>query len=321
MSNYQTLKTLNESINKKTFIKRVVFTVLFFLKRYFSDFYWWVPFALAIVLLIGIAVIIPMQFAFAIIFQSILFVSTMIVYGIIYYSLKKSSLMKNFSLTATSKTTIYLSLFITIGIIQFFNIILTLSVYLILGMNGWIFQPEWFFNFVGENQTTTLPLYLSDVWWTVVFYYFVLIIIISFAISYFFQNLTFNSKTYYIICLSLLFYFLFFGGLISYRANIIVNSDNQIALNTKIGSNSIWFLVLKLLNPFYELNCFAFSSFIVATQSYQTFVIFNVHDLHPWAISNDLYWNLLKIIPYLWIAFLSLSGFIASYLKTKKDLN
>lgn len=276
------------------------------------------------------SILFPITFSFIwMLFISMAFTSFSS-YGTLFFTIKKSTMMKNINLTMNESASLYIATLLIILTTTFITLGVILGSLAILDSLGMV-SHSWFY----ETPTTETAQHINwkNIWWEMLFYYWFLQALIAFSISFVIENLLSTQKNYFIVIFIYMLAGFFFGGIMSGTldtdgtGSITVITDEQIDSWFETGSpksqgiiipyqwgHPMWFV--SQLWPHYGLNQMAFNIMKAGTYSID-------EPLSQWSnarffteINNSkvIYY---MITPYAYIAFfLWLGGNLNRY---KKD--
>ncbi len=218
-------------------------------------------------------------------------------YGNLTYSIRNSTLYKNYYLNVQRKDVIYLASLITIltfsFLISFFQLIL-----LFIFEN--ILLYDW--SFVESSQI----LELKNIDFFTFFYCIFWISLITFAISFSVRNWIKTEKNYYVMILIILLLCLVFGGTFNdyFIGNKIDENGNTIPnfYPVLFPKDIYW---VSVFFPYYAPGQIISSSFEFSLNTYSKYDTVIIH----W-FSGQFRWNILLLMPPIWFTLLGFGGLI-----------
>ncbi len=223
-----------------------------------------------------------------------------IIYANITYSIRNSTIYKNYFLSIQRKDVIYFASLITV---LFFALLTSIIQIILLFIFQNLILSEWSFNNSDGSLTIKNIRFLG--WFWGIFW----ITLITFSISFSVRNWIKTEKNYYTLILIVLILSIIFGGTLndyfsgSSGFNQIINDNNYPNFKVNLFPEDIYWI--SVLFPYYAPGQIISTS---SEFSYDGFVFydFDVLYLYPGLIR----WNILIFMPIIWVSFLAFLGFV-----------
>ncbi|NQX83174.1 MAG: hypothetical protein HRS50_00465 [Mycoplasmataceae bacterium] len=316
-----------ENSNLFTFFLATSNTYILMIKNHFkSSSFYLGNLLIPIMIVFSCGILFPIYYSFIwMLFISMSF-SAFAAYGTLFFTIRKSTMMKNVDMTANESSTLYLAtllIMLSVTFITFVVIILTLISF----DNFGFLSHQWFFN-NSNNLEGIKSINWFNIWWDMIGYYWITQSILVFSMSFFIEQLVSTQKNFFIIVFIYMLGGLFFGGIFS--PTMYIDSNGEVIILTQENlkdlsglelqgiiptyqqGGAMWFI--SQLWPHYGLNQLAFNSLESATVD-GVGNLSSWHDIRIWEIINlngILYY---VFMPWLYIVFGILMGGILDRFK------
>ncbi len=216
-----------------------------------------------------------------------------IVYGMVYFPIKRSTLDDNISITLMSKFQVYITILLTMLFVTFCSEIIFWTSLIIFNKIG-IAGTTSILNIITLDKD--LDVRWVDVEWMTIFYYWIISTTIVFLVSFLFRGVTKTINWYYSVVFIYILFLISFGGLL--EGPLIKVEDNNIILDNKVG----FIYVVSSILPQSHLDIFvtkAMNSGIYNIISGDTYN--NLGEISSFSISTDWQWNLSLFYPWVFL--------------------
>ncbi len=216
-----------------------------------------------------------------------------IVYGMVYFPIKRSTLDDNISITLMSKFQVYITILLTMLFVTFCSEIIFWTSLIIFNKIG-IAGTTSILNIITLDKD--LDVRWVDVEWMTIFYYWIISTTIVFLVSFLFRGVTKTINWYYSVVFLYILFLISFGGLL--EGPLIKVEDNNIILDNKVG----FIYVVSSILPQSHLDIFvtkAMNSGIYNIISGDTYN--NLGEISSFSISTDWQWNLSLFYPWVFL--------------------
>ncbi len=239
------------------------------------------------------------------------------IWGMTFFSIKKSTIYNNISTTRIKDFELYLSIFLSILLVTFFS-----------QVTYWL--SSIFFNYIISEPIAAhliggiyniKGMDWSKIDWVTILYSWILSILLIYMMSFFMRNIFNSDKIYFISLFIYLLLLIPFGGLL--RPNIY-NGDTANVVGVQYGKLNI-IQYISLIFPQYHINSLNFaavsSGAIVdygAPTGYGTFGNFEFLSSFRW--SSDWRWNFTLLYPIFFLLTLILISSISVKIQIKSKV-
>ncbi len=236
-----------------------------------------------------------------------IFVTTLssgIIWGMVYFSLRRSTLYNNFFMTKMRKEKIYFSIIFSMIFVTFISqLIFWFSA---VFFNSLLAHP--FFNsiFVSDSDFGYININWLNINWTIILYTWIFSVLFIFLFSFSTRWFFSTERFYFLFLLIYLLILLSFSCLFSPNLEYVENKGIQIQNN----SNPFLYYLYMLI-PQYHINMLVFSSVYSGVEVYSSLGDFlhNLNNFEPNSIfnwSSDWEWNFTLIYPFVFLFLLFL---------------
>lgn len=337
----ETVKENKDKNSLLTFVGIASNSYFLMMKNHFKSSSFWISCLLIpIIAVFTLSLYFPISYSFIWMLYLGLGYASLTTFGSLFFTIKKSTMIKNVDLTINETSSLYFSSLLA----MFTSAIIALAVIMItlftLDSVG-IASHQFSFNTAVEG---ILFIDYLNIWWGMIIYYLFAQTLLCFAIAFLFEQVMENQKTYYIAVYIYMLGGMFFGGIISSTLNVLYDeNDNFIGITiwtqdsieqsfTENGYVSVqgimptqqkggvmWFI--SQFWPHYGLNQVAYNS-LAAGAYHGTAANPNAEIYTQWANINM--WDAMSsewllyytILPWIWFVFLLTT---ASFLARWKD--
>ncbi len=182
---------------------------------------------------LGVAAFMYMTFGLVWVLFITLTFTGLATYGTVFFSIRKSSLIKNINLTTTETGPLYFATFILLGVSLFMTINIIILWLFILDEFGFLMQT---LTIGGPNQIpweiSWIKVYTSNMLW----FYLVEQVFLCFSISFFIEKVVETQKNFFMVVFAYILAGIFFSGIMS--NGLYINESGTISVvneNTTIG--------------------------------------------------------------------------------------
>ena len=271
-SNFSTLdnKKNIEHIEKKqgisAFLDSTANLFLLMMKNHFKgSSLWIVNILIPIIVAFSMSILLPIWYSFMWVLFINLTLTAFMTYGGLFFTVRKSTIIKNISMTSSEEATLYVATFISILCTTLISLFISFLTILTTSYAG-IASNQFFYNEKPEGEKF---IKLSAIWWDMLFYYWFTATVVTFSISFVIEKVTSTQKNFFIISFVYLLAGLFFGGVMASNIGLIkgdpkvIASDNSEFLDNGQGVLPAYFWgkpawIVSQFWPHYGLNQFAF---------------------------------------------------------------
>ncbi len=173
----------------------------------------------------GVSLFFPMTYGFVWTLYLSMTFSGMATYGTVFFSIRKSSIVKNINLTATESGTLYMATFMLIGLSLFitFSVIIGWTVFLdVTGVAIYEFAIYNNGNPAGIWYIDWLEVMTSQALW----YYWIEQVFLCFSLSFFFEKVVSTQKNFFILTFAYILAGIFFSGI--FTNTLYVTSNGMV---------------------------------------------------------------------------------------------
>lgn len=251
---------------------------------------------------LALSILLPLSYSVA---AGQIFVTTLsagTIWGMTYFSIRKSTIYENISTSGIKDFELYFSIFLTMLVVTFFSQLM----YWISTIVFYYIIPSSLFAFFLNVISSPSNIYWNNIDWLTIIYSWMISITIIYFSSMLIRNLTDTEKKYFLVLIMYLLILIPFGGLIRPSMK---NTPNGIFLEL----NSIEYV--SMIFPQYHLNLFNFASVSSGIIDESGKVMGNFEFLSSFKWSKDIYWNITILFPIVTLFVL----FILSFISLKLD--
>ncbi len=280
-------KAQKESVitNAETFLSASFNTYWLMIRNHFrsSSFYLGnvlIPF----IVTVAAGIYFPITFGFVwMVFLSMTFAG-LSTYGTLFFTIRKSTMVKNIQMTANESGTLYFATFWVIFTSLFVTLIFVLATIFILEETGLI-GNAFFYNKMDLESPWLTPsdwinywvIDFKEVWWSMIFYYWIIQTFVCFSMAFFIEKVVSTQKNFFIIVLIYIIGGLVFAGL--FTNSLDVEDGQIIAFRTDVEGEAtegrayallwgqpLWWV--SQLWPHYSMNQMVANSMFVGAHHY-----------------------------------------------------
>ncbi len=175
----------------------------------------------------GVSALMAMTFGFAWILFITMTFSGLATYGTVFFTIRKSSIMKNINLTSTESATLYTSTFLLIGVSLSITMIIVLFFCWFLDVVGFTAHEFEFYNH-GNPAGMWYIEWKTLITDPTVVYYWIEQIVLCFSLSFFVEKVVATQKNFFIFVFVYILTGLFFGGLMASTLYVDASGNVQI---------------------------------------------------------------------------------------------
>lgn len=241
-------KQVNEDNNFMQFAKSTSQTYKLMMKNHFrSSSFYLGNILIPIMLVITLGNLFPINYSFIwMIFIGSTF-AAFAAYGTLLFIIKKSTIKKNFDMTATESSSLYAGMFLIMSAIVFITLVIILVAIMAFDALGLISHD---FFFVDKNAPEYHEKHINwlKIDWITLLFYFAITTVSSFSISFFFEQVLNTQKNFFIAAFVYLLGGLFFTGL--WSGTIYITNEGLasiITVDNAVDEN--WFAETNYVNP------------------------------------------------------------------------
>ncbi len=248
-----------------------MFTLM--IKNHFRGSSFWLGnLFIPIIITLALAILFPIWYSFIWMLFINLTLTAFITYGILFFTVRKSTIMKNIDMLSTETGSLYVSTFFTILLNTFITFVVFFTFLIILYFSG-IASIAFFYD-VGNPEREQLVNW-RNIWWNAIVYYWFTSGVITFAISFVIEKIVSTQKNFFLISFIYLLGGLFFSGIVSEGIQIVdgvprvvtvdmfLNDHSSIEDPTALFITYLWgkpAWMISQLWPHYGLNQITFAS-------------------------------------------------------------
>ncbi len=133
-------------------------------------------------------------------------------YGTLFFTLRKSTIIKNVSMTANETGTLYFATFWSIFVSIMCTLIIIILTIFTLDKLGFVMDA------VGSgifNDSQAYKIDYTQIWWSILLYYAIMQALVCFSMSFFIEQLVSTQKNFFIFAFVYILAGIFFSGMIS----------------------------------------------------------------------------------------------------------
>lgn len=303
--------------NTDTFIFASFNTYLLMIKNHFrsSSFYLgnvFIPF----IVTFSVGIYFPIAYGFSwMMFLSMTFAG-LTTYGTLFFTIRKSTMIKNIQMTANDTSTLYFATFWVILTSLFVTLLFIIATIAILEVSG-IVNYAFFYNNINLVDPVETPMdwanywviNYKEVWWTMIIYYWITQSFLCFSMGFLIEKVATTQKNFFIIVLVYMVGGLIFAGI--FCNSLDVNSSGEIVIFDKsvvgkgetsegrayqlLWGEPMWWV--SQLWPHYTLNQIAGNSLYVGAHHFVPLgmssndIISNMAETNVLSDKDLVYWN------------------------------
>ncbi len=172
----------------------------------------------------GVGAFMPMAYGFIwVLFIAITF-SGLSTYGTVFFTIRKSTIIKNINMTANETGSLYFSTFLLLGVSMFATMLVIIEYTMFLDLIGYsMYSLSYYSGDPSKLWYVSWPdVFLSGGLW----YYWIEQIFLCFSLSFFVEKVVSTQKNFFIFALIYIVAGIFFSGMIS--NTLYINSDGMV---------------------------------------------------------------------------------------------
>ncbi|BDU67505.1 MAG: hypothetical protein TYPL_1580 [Candidatus Tyloplasma litorale] len=330
MKNYSQVKNENFLSNSQTFLDSLSNVYFLLLKNHFkSSSFYLGNLLIPIIIVLSLSVMLPITYGFTwIIFITMTF-SAFAGYGTLFFTIRKSTMIKNVDMTVNQSSSLYIGTLIVMLTITLITFLVVFFSIIFFDLTNILLHQ---FVYEVDDPTTYRYIKWLKIDWSMITYYWFTQTILVFAISFFIEKIFSTQKNYFIFALIYLLGGIFFSGIFSSTLYINENNDlmaldydtfdnlnnfeRQGYVSVYLWGQPLWWA--SQLWPHYGLNQLISHSIDAASYTIDS----SNTIIHSKWWEYNIFQNLSKnslyylIIPWIWIfIFLFISSILERYKK------
>lgn len=227
--------------------------------------------------------------------------SSGIIWGMTYFSLRKSALYKNILISNIKRWEIYFSILLTMFFVTFFSQITFWTSAIIFDSIGYKTIGEMFLELRGDFNVNW-----AMIDWVTIVYTWILAVVIMFLVSFITREIFNSSKYYFIVLLVYVIFLVPFSNLFRLNFQYV---DENIIVNTKVG----FVFIVSSLFPQSHINNMVFVAVssgveIMDENTGLTQTFGNIEKFASFKWSTDWKWDLTIVYPPLALILLTFTS-------------
>ena len=216
--------------------------------------------------------------------------SSGIVFGMVYFPIKRSTLDNNISMTTLTKLQTYGTILLTMLFVTFISELIfwiTLIIFESIGLAG----TTSIINVITADKD--LDINWANVEWLTVIYYWAMSTILMFLGSFLFRGFTKTINWYYSVLFIYVLFLVSFGGL--FQGAFLKVEDNDIYLSNKVNFN----YVVSSFFPQFHLDTFVTKAMNSGVYNVFDGTSYNgLNTINSFSWSKDWQWNFSLLYPW-----------------------
>ncbi len=175
----------------------------------------------------GVATFMPIVTGFTwILFISLTFTG-LATYGTVFFTIRKSTIVKNINLTTTETAPLYFATFMLLGVSLFITINVIIGFAFILDRVGYLMEDFIIYEEGVVWNVSWIRVYTHPVLW----YYWLEQMLLCFSLSFFAEKIVTTQKNFFMFVFTYLLAGIFFSGIMS--AGLYVDADDKVEIITE----------------------------------------------------------------------------------------
>lgn len=300
-------KKQKEESNFMTFFSAASNSYVLMMRNHFkSSSFYLGNLLIPLLVVVSCGILFPITYSFIwMLFFSSAF-SSFAAYGTLFFSIRKSSMMKNIDMTVNESSSLYFSTLAVIFSVSGIAIIVMLVS--LIGLSSIIIAGHPFlsnqFGFNNNKPAGVRDVHWEKIWWDMLVYYWASQAILAFAMSFLIEQITTTQKNYFTVVFVYMIGAFFFGGIMS--PTVIVENgilsirtvektngtegSSEGIITTLQAGGALWWI--SQLWPHFGINQLAFNTIEAGSKSREIASI----DLDPWSDFLDVHiWEATKV--------------------------
>ncbi len=181
-----------------------------------------------ILITLGVAAFMPIVVGFTWILFLALTFTGLATYGTVFFSIRKSTIIKNINLTTTETGPLYFATFVLLGVSLFVTINVIVCWLFILDNVGFLVTPDIFINDSTTGwDVSWIKVYSHPMLW----FYWMEQVILCFSLSFFFEKVVETQKNFFMCVFVYILAGIFFSGIMA--PGVYINSSNEVMTVTE----------------------------------------------------------------------------------------
>ncbi len=131
-------------------------------------------------------------------------------YGTLFFTIKKSTIMKNISMTANESASLYFATFWAMFISLFITFAFVMALIMFFAVIGYSME-----NLSYMKNGTTWHVDFKQIWWDMLIYYVIMQTVLCFSISFFIEKIVSTQRNYFLVVMIYIIAGIFFSGMFS----------------------------------------------------------------------------------------------------------